>query len=151
MILNDSEHNRTQCNHLTLHNILRLQDHLLTLLRARRNLYSITRKLHQGRIVVNTGSNIVLQLTALLHIYNFYNCVYVTIYFWGAGQDLLGSSVHGLGQVTHVGRGYAGDRDSPVLGQVDAVVSGAGRHLLGRHPGESEHPNLVSDVLPVAA
>ena len=59
----------------------------------------------------------------------------------GAGQYLLGGSVHSLGQVTHVGRGDAGDRDSPVLGQVDAVVSGAGRHLLGRHPGEGEHTN----------
>ena len=70
---------------------------------------------------------------------------------WGAGQDLLGGSVHGLGQVTHVGGGDAGDGDSPVLGQVDAVVPGAGRHLLGRHPSEGEHTNLVSNVLPVAA
>ena len=98
-----------------------------------------------------------LQLTAL--ITNFYNCVYVTIYCSGGkrtggaghGQCLLGGSVHGLGQVTHVGGGDAGDGDSPVLGEVDAVVPGACRNLLGGHPGEGEHSNLVSDVLPVAA
>ena len=59
--------------------------------------------------------------------------------------------MHGLVQVTHVGGGVAGDRDVPVLGQVDAAVPGAGRHLLGRHPGEGKHSNLVTDVLPVAA
>ena len=50
--------------------------------------------------------------------------------------------MHGLIQVTHVGGGVAGDRDVPVLGQVDSVVSGAGRHLLGRHPGEGELANI---------
>ena len=96
-----------------------------------------------------------LQVTAL--ITKFYNCVYVTIYCWGGqrtlgtGQCLLGGSVHGLGEVTHVGGGDAGDGDSAVLGEVDAVVPGAGRHLLGSHPGEGKHSNLVSDVLPVAA
>ena len=59
--------------------------------------------------------------------------------------------MHGLGQVTHVGGGDAGDGDSPVLGEVDAVVPGAGRHLLGGHPSKGEHSNLVSDVLPVTA
>ena len=59
--------------------------------------------------------------------------------------------MHGLGQVTHVGRGDAGDGYSPVLGQVATVVPGAGRHLLGRHPSEGKHSNLVTDMLPVAA
>ena len=62
------------------------------------------------------------------------------------GRYLLGGRVHGLVQVTHVGGGDAGNRDVPVLGQVDAVVPGAGRHLLERHPSGGEHPNLVSDV-----
>ena len=69
----------------------------------------------------------------------------------GHGQDLLGGVMHGLGEVTHVARGDASDGDSPVLGEVDAVFLGAGRHLLGGHPGEGEHSNLVSDVLPVTA
>ena len=69
----------------------------------------------------------------------------------GHGQDLLGGVMHGLGEVTHVAGCDAGDGDSPVLGEVDAVVLGAGGHLLGGHPGEGEHPDLVSDVLPVAA
>ena len=64
---------------------------------------------------------------------------------------LFGCGVHGLGEVAHVARGDAGDGDSAVLGEVDAVVPGAGRHLLGCHPREGKHPNLVSDVLPVAA
>ena len=66
-------------------------------------------------------------------------------------QALLGGGVHGLGEVAHVARGDAGDGDSAVLGEVDAVVPGAGRHLLGGHPGKGEHPDLVRDVLPVAA
>ena len=62
------------------------------------------------------------------------------------GRYLLGGRVHGLVQVTYVGGGDAGNRGVPVLGQVDAVVPGAGRHLLGRHPSGGKHPNLVSDV-----
>ena len=69
----------------------------------------------------------------------------------GHGQDLLGGVMHGLGEVTHVAGGDASDGDSPVLGEVDAVFLSAGRHLLGGHPGEGEHSNLVSDVLPVTA
>ena len=62
----------------------------------------------------------------------------------------LSGLLHGLGQVTHVGGGDAGDGYSPVLGQVAAVVPGAGRHMLGHHPSAGKHSNLVSDVLPVS-
>ena len=62
----------------------------------------------------------------------------------------LSGLLHGLGQVTHVGGGDAGVGYSPVLGQVAAVVPGAGRHVLGHHPSAGEHSNLVSDVLPVS-
>ena len=43
---------------------------------------------------------------------------------------LFGCGVHGLGEVAHVAGGDAGDGDSAVLGEVDAVVPGAGRHLI---------------------
>ena len=59
--------------------------------------------------------------------------------------------MHGLGQVTNIAGGDAGDGDSAVLGQVHAVVLGHLLHLLGGHAGEGEHANLVSDVLPVTA
>ena len=64
---------------------------------------------------------------------------------------LFGCGVHGLGEVAHVARGDAGDGDSAVLGEVDAVVAGDGGHLLGGHPREGEHADLVRDVPPVPA
>ena len=81
-------------------------------------------------------------------------CVYkraITEGWAGEEEGLLGGSMHGLGQVTHVAGGNASDGDPAVLGQVHAVLLGDLLHLLGGHAGEGEHANLVCDVLPVAA
>lgn len=62
---------------------------------------------------------------------------------------LTGDLVDGLGKTLNVGRGDTSNRDSAVLGSVDAVLLGQCVHLLGLETGVGEHADLAGDVAPV--
>ena len=57
----------------------------------------------------------------------------------------------GSGDVVDVAAVDAGNADSAVLGEVDAILLPDLEHLLLTQAGEGEHSDLVGDVRPILA
>jgi len=85
----------------------------------------------------------------------FYNShfAYPTLHTSSKGKhlnsDLTGNLEDGLGKTLDVGRSDTSDRNSTILGSVDAVLLGQSIHLLRLETGVGEHADLAGDVAPV--
>ena len=63
--------------------------------------------------------------------------------------ELFCYGVHCFSKVANILRGDTSHGDTTILGEVDAVVLGDGCHLFWGHAGETEHSNLIGNVLPI--
>lgn len=77
-------------------------------------------------------------------------CVRVLIKIVQPDRCLLGHLVYALGQVLDVLACHTSHGDATVLGQVHAVILYQAIDLLRCQSGETEHTNLIDNVLPVA-